>query len=98
MSQRDQIRRNEEYDEDRPRYASYTLRNEPRRLTVEHVVELLRSIGWSSAANMVQSHAAQSAELHRTKRALNEKIVRLQARVNELDPPPREHGMRYTGD
>ena len=94
---RDAIRRNEEYEEDRPRYFTATVRNEPRSVGTEDVVQLLQRIGWDKAACMVRRQAEEAAARMRDRLEAVAAIGRLQARINELDPPIAD-GMRYTGD
>ena len=97
MNQRDQIRRNEEYEDYRPQPLTVTITTEPRPMHIDNVVRLLEQIGWRASAWMVKSNAEEAAERHRTVRALLERIGRLERRIAELDPPPQD-GMRYTGD
>jgi hypothetical protein len=97
VSQRDQIRRNEEYQDARPQPLTVTITTEPRPISTDHVVRLLEQIGWRGAAWMVKVNAEEAAERHRTVRKLLETIGRLERRIAELDPPIPD-GMRYTGD
>jgi hypothetical protein len=97
MNQRDAIRRHEEYQDFRPQPLTVTITTQPRPISIEHVVRLLEQIGWRGAAYMVKVNAEEAAERHRTVRTLLERIGRLEARINELDPPIPD-GMKYTGD
>lgn len=97
MSQRDAIRRNEEYQDARPRPLTVTITTEPRPMTAEAVVSLLERIGWHRAAGMVGRIAEEAAARNRERLELVQTIGRLQARISELDPPIPD-GMKYTGD
>jgi len=96
-SQRDAIRRNEDYQDARPQPLTVTITTEPRPMHIDHVVRLLEQIGWRASAWMVRTNAEEAAERHRAVRTLLERIGRLETRIAELDPPIPD-GMKYTGD
>ena len=97
MNQRDAIRRNEEYDDYRPRPITVTITTEPRPISTDYVVRLLEQIGWRGAARMVATIAEEAAARNRERLELLKTIGRLETRIAELDPPIPD-GMKYTGD